>query len=51
MCEAADCGPGRDSVISSEVFAGVRAAPESSDERDVRGIEMLLVRGFDTAET
>ena len=42
MCEAADRGPGRDSAISSEVFAGVRAAPESSDERDVRGIELLF---------
>ena len=37
--------------LLSEVFAGARAVPESSDERDVRGIEMLLVRGFDTAET
>ena len=24
------------------MFAGVRAAPESSDERDVRGIELLF---------
>ena len=27
---------------AQEVFAGVRAAPESSDERDVRGIELLF---------
>ena len=34
--------------LLSEVFAGVRAAPESSDERDVRGAELLLVHGFFT---
>ena len=32
--------------LLSEVFAGVRAAPESSDEeRDVRGTELLLLLG------
>ena len=37
--------------LLSQVSAGVRAAPESSDERDVRGTESILVHGFDTAET